>query len=72
MKNNLPQQRQGLKNPLVTEIAQPYVPQNRIKKPAVEYKTHIAEPRWQQIISLIVICIPIFLWIWFYLHVPHN
>jgi hypothetical protein len=39
-----------------------------MKKPQDNFRTHIPEPRWQQIASVIVVLFFIALWAWFTFH----
>lgn len=34
-----------------------------------DFKTHIKEPRWQQVVSVIVVIVVVALWVWFLRHV---
>ena len=33
-----------------------------------DFKTHIKEPRWQQIVSVVIVIAIIGAWLWFILH----
>lgn len=33
-----------------------------------DFKTHIKEPRWQQVVSVIIILVIVALWVWFIRH----
>jgi hypothetical protein len=39
-----------------------------MKKDPDNFRTHIREPRWQQVLSVVVVGLMVILWIWLLLH----